>query len=124
MIGLMMAAMIAAPATAPTTTQRAIGAEATIPFASNGGLRSWQAGEPRSGILYVRDRRERWYEVALTGPCTTNRALDRLTYTTDAIGTFDRFSQVAVGQYPNQVCGVTSIRNSLPPRGQPGYKPN
>ncbi len=122
MIGLMFAAMIAAPA--PAIDTRQMGAETVINFAANGGLRGWDPGEPRSGIVYVRDRRERWYQVTLTGPCVTNRSLDELTYTTDNTGTFDRFSRVKVGQYPNQVCGVTSIRNSLPPKGQAGYKPS
>ena len=97
-----------------------LGHETTIPFAGNGGLRDWEPGVPNSGVVYVRDRRQRWYQVTLTGPCVRDRALDTLSYTTDTNGTFDRFSRVSVARYPQQVCGVTSIRTSLPPPARHG----
>lgn len=109
----------------PTTpthgrTERAIGRETVIDYASNGGLRDWQAGPPNMNVVYVRDRTLRWYRVELTGPRVKDRALGTLTYTTDANGTFDRFSSVSAQRFPNQVCGVRSIKTSLPPKGQPG----
>lgn len=97
-----------------------VGTETVITYASGGGLRQWQRGGVDNGILYVRDRREQWYQVTLTGPCRLDRALDTLTYTTDVNGTFDRFARVKVARYPEQTCGVKSIRTSLPPKGQPG----
>lgn len=121
MISLLAVALIAAsPAPAPAQDRRAIGAETVIVNAGNGGLRDWQAGPPNSSIVYVRDRTLRWYRVSLSGPCVRDRGLDTLTYTTDTNGTFDRFSRVTVRRYPNRVCGVRSIVNSLPPKGQPG----
>lgn len=96
-----------------------LGKETVITNAGNGGLRNWQAGPARSGVLYVRDRTDRWYQVTLTGPCTTDTALDTLTYTTDPTGTFDRFSRVRVARYPNRICGVRSIKTSSAPKGQP-----
>ena len=113
------AALVAAPALA---ADRLLDPETTITFAGNGGLRDWQPGPPDSGIVYVRDRTQRWYRVTLTGPCVRDRALDTLTYTTNTNGTFDRFSRVSVRRYPDQVCGVASIRTSLPPPGQPGAR--
>ncbi len=112
------ATVIALPAAAQQRTPP--GKETVITFAGNGGLRDWQAGPPDSGIVYVRDRNLNWYRVQLTGPCARDRALDTLRYTTDVNGTFDRFSRVSLARYPNQICGVTSIRTSLPPKGQPG----
>ena len=120
MINLLVAAALAASPGAAHGPARVLGAETPIPCASGGGLRDWQAGLPRSGILYVRDRLEQWYQISLTGPCTTDAALDTLQYTTDVTGQFDRYSRVTVGRYPGRVCGVTGIRFSAPPPGQPG----
>ena len=110
-------ALAAAPVMA---ADPATGRETVITFAANGGLRHWTPGAPGSGIVYVRDRTERWYQIRLTGPCVQDRALDTLTYTTDNAGTFDRFSRVSVARYPGRVCGVTSIRASAAPPGEPG----
>ncbi|WP_288936828.1 DUF6491 family protein [uncultured Sphingomonas sp.] len=106
--------------TATARPQRALDKETVISFAAGGGLRDWQPGPTGSNIVYVRDRTLNWYRVTLTGPCARDRALDTLTYTTDPNGTFDRFSRVSVARFPNQTCGVTSIRTSAPPAGWPG----
>jgi hypothetical protein len=95
------------------------GPETTITFASNGNLREWTRGPNGAGILYVRDRQQRWYQVRTTGPCRLDRALDTLSYTTDPNGTFDRFSRLRVARLPNQNCGVQSIRRSTPPKAYP-----
>ena len=120
MINLLAALALAASPGTPQGPPPLLGPETTIQYASGGGLRDWQPGPPHSGIVYVRDRRLHWYQVTLTGPCVTDSALDSLHYTTDAIGQFDRFSRITVGRYPERTCGVTSIRASAPPPGQPG----
>lgn len=102
---------------------RPVGTETVISFAGGGNLREWQRGAPGSDDLYVRDRTEQWYKVTLTGHCRLDRTLDTLTYTTDPNGTFDRFSTLRVARYPQQTCGVKSIRTSLPPAGRPGHRP-
>ncbi|TPG13477.1 hypothetical protein EAH87_17305 [Sphingomonas koreensis] len=100
---------------------RPIGKETTIAFASNGGIRNWEAGPPKSKILYVQDRRLDWYRVELSGPCLDrNRGDMTINYTTDAIGAFDRFSTLTFPNAGYTVCGVKSIQTSLPPPGQPG----
>ncbi|WP_174279143.1 DUF6491 family protein [Sphingomonas bacterium] len=99
---------------------RPLGAETTIPFASNGGLRDWQRGGAQSDALWVRDRTEQWYLVRLSGRCRFDFPLDTLIYTTDPSGIFDRFSTVRVGSEPYQVCGVRSIVASAPPPGHEG----
>lgn len=119
MIALLFVAGLAGAAPA----DRPVGRETTIEFASNGGLRDWQRGPAGSDIVYVRDRTERWYQVTLTGPCARYATQDALVYTTDNNGTFDTFSRVSVPrQMPGAVCGVTSIKTSLPPPGQPGAR--
>lgn len=110
---------LAAPATAQP---RPVGTETVIPFAASGNLREWQRGGAQSDVLYVRDRTEQWYRVTLTGPCRLDQPLDTLSYTTDASGTFDRFSTIRVARFPQQTCGVQSIRTSLPPEGHQGKR--
>jgi len=100
------------------------GPETQITFAGNGNLRDWQRGPDGGGVLYVRDRTERWYEVRLTGPCRLFRNLDTLSYTTDPNGTFDRFSRLRVASLPDQTCGVAGIRESTPPKGYPRTRPH
>jgi hypothetical protein len=100
---------------------RPIGQETTIPFASNGGIRNWEAGPPKSGIIYVQDRRLDWYRVEMSGPCIESRGGPlTVVYTTDNSGAFDRFSRLTFPDYAGRTCGVTSIKTSLPPPGQPG----
>ena len=112
-------ALLAGPVPAQTP---ALGQETVITFAGGGALREWRRGGVDNGVLYVRDRNERWYQVTLTGPCRMDRPLDTLTYTTDVNGTFDRFSRIRLLRYPDTNCGVKSIRTSAPPPGRVGVK--
>ena len=97
------------------------GTQTVISYASGGGLRDWRrSGEP--GVLFVRDRTERWYKVTLDGPCRFDRPLDTLVYTTDVNGTFDRFSRVRLLRYPETNCGVAGIVRSGPPPSQKSRK--
>ena len=106
---------------APGQSQRKIGVETKITNAGHGGIRNWQAGPPRSGILYMQDRSFKWYEVTMSGPCIESHAGPvAVVYTTDNIGTFDRFSNVTFPDFGHRSCGVKSIKTSLPPPGQPG----
>ena len=100
---------------------RPIGKETSIPFASNGGIRNWEAGPPKSGIIYVQDRRLDWYRVEMSGPCIQSKGGPlTVIYTTDNSGMFDTFSKLTFPDYANRTCGVKSITTSLPPPGQPG----
>lgn len=120
---LIMLLPLLALASAAAADSEPIGKETVIRFAGGGNLREWQRGGPKSDVLYVRDRTERWYKVTLTGPCRFDRPLDTLSYTTDPTGTFDRFSRIRVARFPDQSCGVKSIRISLPPEGHQGHRP-
>lgn len=117
-------AIVLAPATASAQRSRVVvGKETTISYAANGGLRNWQAGPRGSNIVHVQDRRMRWYQVTLSGPCIRERSSFPLQFRTRNDGQFDRFSQVWSRDRPGAICGVKSIKTSLPPKGQPGYKP-
>ena len=109
---LLLLLALATPSGAPDARQ--VGVETTISFASNGGLRDWRRDPAEGDLLYVRDRTERWYQVRLTGDCGLI-PLDTLAYTTNNLGQFDLFSRISFLRRPNMVCGVRSIRTSLPP---------
>jgi hypothetical protein len=101
--------------------QRQVGVETTIPYAANGGIRNWESGPADSGIIYVQDRRLRWYKVEMSGPCLqTDVGPLTVQYTTNAVGAFDTFSKLTFPDYANRTCGVKRITTSLPPPGQPG----
>src|SRR3546814_12220734 len=59
---------------APGQSQRKIGVGTKITNAGHGGIRNWQAGPPRSGILYMQDRSFKWSEVTMSGPCLESPA--------------------------------------------------
>lgn len=112
------------PAFPPAQANAPVGQETVITYAGNGALRDWRRDPDREDVLYVRHRTERWYRVTLSGPCQgLRRGLDGLIYTTDANGTFDRFSRIRFSSLPNQSCLVRSIVRSAPPPGEPGGPP-
>ncbi len=110
----LLAATVPLPAQeAPQT--RPIGVETQISFAANGGIRDWRRGPEDSNIVYLQARNLRWYEVTLTGPCLDNTSFEPMIYTTGPGGALDRFSRISSARNPDLVCGVESIKTSLPP---------
>lgn len=120
-LSLAFVACLSTAAVASDHSQRPIGKETSIPFASNGGIRNWEAGPPKSGVLYVQDRQLKWYKVQMTGPCIQSKGGPlTVQYTTDNGGQFDTFSKLTFPDYAGRTCGISSIKTSLPPHGQPG----
>ena len=112
-------ALIALALATPTQSAPVAPKETVIHHAANGGIRNFQPGPPRSSVVYLQDRRLKWYRVTLTGPCLPDRSLQAISFKTDSTGTFDRFSQIASRRYPGRTCGVRSIVDSPAPPGQP-----
>ncbi len=113
---LSSALVLAAAQQQPPPPDAPDGRETVITFVGGGGLRDWRRDPSRRDVLLVRDRTERWYRVTLSGPCGAfRRSLDTLSYTTDPNGTFDRFSRIRFGSFPNQQCRVRSIVASVSP---------
>ncbi len=97
--------------------------ETVIRYAANGGIRNVETGPPGSDIVYLQDRTLRWYRVTMTGPCLPDRSLQTIAFRTDALGTFDRFSQIVSLRFPDRACGVRSIvASDAPPAQPPGVK--
>ncbi len=75
-----------------------------------------QALPGHGDVIFVRDASERWYRVQLNRGCGDR--LDRffsVSFDTDrATGVVDLFSRVHFSD-DNRVCGVASIRRSVPP---------
>ena len=98
---------------------RTYGQQTFIIDAGNGGIRRFDKAGGDGSTVYLQDRRQRWYQVVLTGPCFPDQGLDTIVYRTHPDGRFDRFSNVGSTRYPGRTCGVTSVLRSDAPPGQP-----
>ena len=114
-LGLALAALagaglLAAPAVAKDAKPRALGVEASIPFASS-SINNWQADG--SDALYIQDLRRQWYRATLIGPCTELPFATAVGFDAGrALNTLDRFSTIVVR---GQRCPLTSLVTSAPP---------
>jgi hypothetical protein len=107
-----VAALAGPAAAAPPPSDRA--AEVRIPFPGRGGIRSFHAEGDE--ILYIQDRRKRWYRAELYGPCLGLGHALAIGYDTRGTGSFDRFSHIIVGR---ERCAIQSLTASDgPPRKQ------
>jgi hypothetical protein len=107
---LLAAAFAASPALAesPLRSERA---EASIPFVSHPrAIRSFEAVEDH--LLYLQDRRGRWYLAELAGPCFGLRWANRIGYDTKGGMSLDRFSTILVD---GERCRILSLTHSSPP---------
>lgn len=121
---LLFAAAVGTVLTAPAQAQTRpmIGQETTIAFASNGGIRNWERGPRGSGILFLQDRTQRWYQVQLSGPCLDYTNRPTLIYQTDPTGRLDTFSTISSVDRPQLRCSIKSIKHSLAPPQQKSRK--
>ena len=113
-VALLSGALVAMPALA----QRLAGVsdrETTIPNAGRGGITALVFG--RGDVMFVRDRRNKWYRVALNSGCFKHRksdmGADQTRFLIGYDGTFDRMSMIRTRSAGP--CAVTSIRRSLAP---------
>ncbi|HEY6640978.1 DUF6491 family protein [Povalibacter sp.] len=86
--------------------------QASIPFASNGGIRNWQADRDKG--LWIQDSRGKWYYAEFMGD--TCRGLNFATsigFDTLPIGTLDRTSTVIVPR--DGRCPIKSVVSSKGP---------
>ena len=105
-------AAIAAPAAASPAPSPERGPEVRIPFPARGGIRSFHAEGDE--ILYIQDRRKRWYRAELYGPCLGLGHALGIGYDTRGTSSFDRFSHIIVGA---ERCAIRSLTASDgPPR--------
>ncbi|WP_147276261.1 hypothetical protein [Sphingomonas aracearum] len=118
LVSFALAATVSLPA-ALHAQKEPQGKETTIDFAA-GGIINFQPEGRDSNIVYLQDRRLRWYKVTLTGPCLPDATQNTIVYRPSPGNRLDRFSSISSTRYPQLNCGITSITTSAPPPGQPG----
>jgi hypothetical protein len=124
LVGLAIAPMFAGAAQAQSRQPR-LGEETVIDFAANGGITDWERDRSDRNAVFVRDRRNRWYRVTLSGPCLADfPSNNTMGYRTDPTGRFDRFSTVWSLRFPQQRCAVSSVKTSLAPPSRKSRKPH
>jgi hypothetical protein len=86
--------------------------ETQIPFASKGGIWSWQVVDNKTVLIESRGRK--WYKATLFSNCINLPFSERMTFVPNASGSFDRFSTIRVG---SQRCPLSSlVATSAPPK--------
>jgi hypothetical protein len=103
----LLAAALAVPAAAADPERQ----EASIPFVNHPrAIRTFEATSDE--ILYLQDRRGRWYRAELGGPCIGIRWANVIGYDTRGGLSLDRFSHILV---EGQSCPIVSLTRSEPP---------
>jgi hypothetical protein len=88
-------------------------AEASIPFANQGGIRNWSADRDKG--LWVQDSRGKWYYAKMFGgTCPGLNFATTLGFDTRTMGSFDRYSAILV---PRE--GRCQIESLIPSDGPP-----
>ena len=88
--------------------------EASIPFANQGGIWTWEADHDRG--LWVQANNHQWYYAKFFAPCYGLNFSNALAFDTRPAGTLDRWSSVTVPNWGT--CTFTSLEPSdgPPPR--------
>ncbi len=113
LVGLCAAATSALPARA--TGAPAPPPQARIPFANHHGIYDWRVIDDHT--LLIQSEGGSWYRATLMGPCFNLPFAERIGFTTNPDGSFDRFSSILVR---DQRCPLTSLVVTKPPTGKPG----
>ena len=119
MIRLPLCIALLATALPASAQVKTYGEQTFIIDVGNGGIRRFDKAGGDGSTISLQDRRQRWYQVVLTGPCFPDVGQDTIVYRTNPDGRFDRFSYVGSTRYPGRTCGVTSVLRSDAPPGQP-----
>lgn len=106
-----LAAAFAAGAASAESAVTATLPNVAIPFAANGGIKSWRSGGPDAILLEARSGR--WYRGEFRGACPQVRASETVGYSTNVGGALDRFSKVYVR---DRVCRLRSLTAAENPR--------
>ena len=105
MLGAVLLALAGGAIAAPAVP------EASIPFASHGGIRDWEADRDKG--VWVQDIHRNWYYAKLMGPCFGLNFAQTIGFDTHPMGRFDRFSAIVVPG--SGKCQVQSFTASDPP---------
>ncbi|HUY83269.1 MAG TPA: DUF6491 family protein [Steroidobacteraceae bacterium] len=113
LLGLCAAAALAPPAHA--TAVPAPQPQAQIPFANHHGIYDWRVIDDHT--LLIQSEGGTWYRATLMGSCFNLPFAERIGFTTNPDGSFDRFSSILVR---DQHCPLTSLVVTKAPTGKHG----
>ncbi|NML07731.1 DUF6491 family protein [Sphingomonas sp. G-3-2-10] len=108
---LVPALLIAGAAAAQTAGPKS-GEQADIPFATNGGIRTFTPDDRGNGV-YLQDRRNNWYYASLAGPCMDLPFATRIGYRT--FGGSSTLSRGDTIFTEREQCLITDLVRSGPP---------
>ncbi|HEX6374441.1 MAG TPA: DUF6491 family protein [Allosphingosinicella sp.] len=110
----LLAAVLAVPAAASPVP----GEQASIPFVTHPrAIRSFHA--PSDDLLYLRDRRGRWYRAEMGGPCVGLSWANAIGYDTRGSLSLSRGDAILV---EGQRCMIVSLTRSDPPPRRRGKR--
>lgn len=107
---LFMSGAAGALAAAPAKPERALGVEASIPFADSVGIRNFEADGDRA--LWIEDQHRQWYRAELMGPCFGLDHALKIGFVTRGVNTLDKFGQIVVD---GAKCQISSLTTSAGP---------
>lgn len=93
--------------------------DASIPFASHGGIRDWRADGDRG--IWVQDIHNKWYYARFMSPCIGLQFAEAVRFKTGPAGELDRWGAVRARNTGN--CVFTSFVRSDGPPKKAGKKP-
>lgn len=109
---VLLLALLATPSLAASDAPpRPRAEEVSIPFVTHrGAIRTFEAVD--DSLLYLQDRRGRWYRLELGGSCFGLRWANRIGYDTRGGLSLDRFGAILV---EGERCPIVSLVRSDPP---------
>jgi Family of unknown function (DUF6491) len=114
-----LAACAATTSKAPEAPLTVVNENASIPFVSLGGIRSWSARD--DGSLLIEGTSGRFYRATFMGPCRALKfAGPGIAITSEAAGQTDRFSKVLVN---GQSCPFATLDEVIDPKSRASAAP-
>jgi hypothetical protein len=119
-LGLLVSACATQAPKAPEPALEVVNPNASIPFASLGGIRSWSARE--DGSLVIEGTAGRLYRATFMNNCSDIKfAGPAIAITTDPSGEADRFSSVLVN---GRRCPFASLDEVIDPKSRASAAPS
>ena len=107
---LLMSGAAGAQAAVSAKAERALGVEASIPFADSVGIRDFRPDGDKA--LWIQGQDRQWYRAELMSKCWGLDYALKVGFVTRGVGSLDKFSQIVVD---GAKCPITSLKTSAPP---------
>ena len=107
---LLMSGAAGAQAAASAKPERALGVEASIPFADSVGIRDFRPDGDKA--LWIQGQDRQWYRAELMSKCWGLDYALKVGFVTRGVGSLDKFGQILVD---GSKCQISSLTTSAPP---------